>query len=504
MTSYESLPMASSASAPSRPLAKQVAALQELDRRECCADPAVFMERHCSIEEPDGTVIPLTLWGFQRDTIQAIHQDKAIIVLKARRLGLSWIILAYALWLALFHQGIRILVLCKTEGDASELLDRIRRMRDRIAEDPTAAHLLANLKQPAKARDAVTTLDVGQSTIRALVGTEQAARSETAGLVVLDEFAFQRSAAGIWRAILPTIEGGGRLAVISTGNGSATTASHGAEFASQWSRASSGESNLTPLFFPWNSRPDRDEAWKQRTLAALGDPERFATEYPETPDDAFTSPDSIFVYDQAGVDAAVRLGGLFDQARREDRLPPPVSMALQLGIDWGLGSTHMLPIWELPGGGIYVPPGEVVSSRGEPSELTHRALEMAAHYDHPLSEARYDAAGGQQMNTFASIAPETVGLFGVSFSKRKKQTVGFLRELFRRTGQGKDHRIIAISPENHVLVAQLRGLQQDERGEIIKKNDHGPDALIAGASPVAALYPSIDPADEAALAAASN
>lgn len=96
-------------------LADQVAALQELDRRECFADPCVFMGLDVEIEDPDGTIIKLKLWLFQAQAVKALHEDRAVIVLKARRLGLSWIFLAYALWLAVTQQGIRVLILCKTE-----------------------------------------------------------------------------------------------------------------------------------------------------------------------------------------------------------------------------------------------------------------------------------------------------------------------------------------------------------------------------------------------------
>jgi hypothetical protein len=476
-------------------LAERVAAKQELDRRECAANAATFTERHCTIEDPDGTVRPFALWDFQADTLRDLQAGEQIIVLKARRLGLSWVVLAFALWLAIHRQGIRILILCKTGDDAGELLDRIRRMRDRIAADPLSAHVLANLHAPAKTRDAVTTLDIGGSTIRALMGTPAAARSETAGFVILDEFAFQRQAADIWQAILPTIEGGGGVALVSTGNGGEKSGGIGAQFAALWSQACSGASGLKPLFFPWMVRPDRDQEWKRRTIAALGDLDRFRMEYPEVPDDAFVAPDTEFVYDHAGIDAAERLGRQLDQQRRAGTIPPPLGEGIQLGIDWGLGSTHMLIVWQLAGGGIYIPPGEIESSRGEPSALTRQALDAAARYDHPLVQARYDQAGGQQMKTFASIAPDEVTIYAVNFGKRKKRTVGFLRELFNRTAQGLDHRIIAISPENTRLLEQLRGLQLDDRGEIVKRDDHGPDALIAGAAPVALAFPSTSPED---------
>lgn len=469
--------------------ALEVAVEQELDRRECAASVEAFTERHATIEDPDGTVRRFALWDFQRDTLRHLQAGENVIVLKARRLGLSWVVLAFALWVAVFQQGVRILILCKTGDDAAALLDRIRRMRDRIEKDPLSAHVLAGLEQPAKIRDAVTTLDVGASTIRALMGTPAAARSETAGLVLLDEFAFQRGAPEIWQAIQPTIEGGGQIAVVSTGNGDEKSSKLGAEFAAQWSRAKRAVSEFVPLFFPWMARPDRDAAWKARTIGNLGTEDRFKVEYPEVEDDAFLLPDIGLVYSREGIDAAEKLGAHLDALREADTIPPPAGQAIALGIDWGLGATQGFVIWPLAGGGIYIPPGEIVEHRGEPAAISRQFLELADRYAWPLEEARYDSAGGQQMATFEAVSPPSVRMFGVAFSKRKKRTVGFLRELFTRTAQGHDHRVIAISPQNTTLLRQLRQLEQDDQGEIVKRDDHGPDALIAGAWPIAAAFP---------------
>ena len=288
----------------------RVVALREKDRRACRADPAVFIERHVSTKDGDGNPIPFKPWDCQRQVLAALHAREPTIILKARQIGMSWTVLAFALWLAVFQQGVRILILCKTEGDATELLDRIRWMRDQLDGDPVHSHILADLEKPAKERDAVTTLDIGSSTIRALVGTPAAARSETAGLVIADEFAFQRRAGEIIRALLPTIDGDGRLAVLSTGNG---PEQHpiGGEFAALWARAVAGVNGMHAFFFPWHARPGRDEAWKQRALAALGDMERFKVEYPEEPGDAFLSPDADLIYDRTHLAATAKLGAEF-------------------------------------------------------------------------------------------------------------------------------------------------------------------------------------------------
>lgn len=492
------MPTASPSASPSRArLLERIAAQQELDRRQCSRDPQTFMGRHCTIEDPDGSVVRLALWDFQRDAIRALHDERAIIVLKARRLGLSWIVLAYALWLAIFSQGVRILILCKTGPDAVELLDRVRRMRDRIAADPLSAHLLDGLPAPAKTRDAATTLDVGASTIKALMGTPAAARSETAGLVILDEFGFYRSAGEIWTAVYPTIEGGGRLGVVSTGNGPATTGTIGAEFAKQWSNASSGASELVPLFFPWQSRPDRDEAWRQRTEANLGDPDRFHREYPSTPADAFVTPDTILVFDPAAIDAAEALGRTLDEQRAAGQLPGPVGDRLAAGVDWGDFRTHAVPVWELERGGIYIPPGEVSSTQADVEDISRAILESVGVLDYWFAEERYDSSFAQSNRTFARTAEKLLGPYvpmqrrgrpntvPVAFGAYKSLCVSYLRMLLRRTLAGETTRVLAISPTNRVLLEQLRSYQQDEQGKFEKGGDDAVDALIAGVQPVA-------------------
>ena len=474
-------------------LADQVAALQELDRRECFADPTVMLERHVSIEDTQGQIIPLRLWDFQRQAIRALHEDRLVIVLKARRLGLSWIYLAYALWLAITSQGVRILILCKNEGDAAALLDRIRRMRDRLAQDRASAHLLADLPAPPKGeRDAVTTLDVGTSTIKALVATPAAARSETAGLLLLDEFAFANRAKEIWRGALPTIDGGGRVGVISTGDGPPATNF----FADLWTKANAGLNELVALFFPWQARPDRDQAWKNSQVRQLGE-EGFRVEFPETPDDAWTAPDTINVFDHAAIDAAVRLGAQLDQQRADRTLPPPVSERTLAGVDWGDFRTHAVAGYELERGGLYVP-AELEATQADVEDITTSILAMLKPLGWWVGEERYDAAFKQSNRTFARTAEAALGPHNpvrktgrpntvpIPFAKYKSLAIGYLRYLLRRTAAGETTRVLAISPRNTVLLEQLRGYQQDpETGKPLKGDDDAVDSLIALVAPIA-------------------
>lgn len=476
--------MSSSTSSPTSSHAdrvQRVEVLRERDRRACRADPARFVERHCTIEEPDGTVIPFALWDFQRDVLGALHAGDPVIVLKARRLGLSWVVLSFALWLAVFQQGTRILILCKTEADATELLDRIRRMLDRIRSSAASVHVIAGLERPTKERDAVTTLDVGSSTIRALVGTPAAARSETAGLVIADEFAFQRRADEIWRALLPTIDGGGRIAVVSTGNG---PEQHpiGGEYATLWARATSGANGLTPFFFPWQARPDRDEQWKSRTLAALGDPERFKVEYPEQPGDAFLSPDADLVYDRTHLAAAERLGAEFD-ALPADEQP---TGAVYLGIDWGV-NTHMLLARELPSGGLYAF-AEHFSSNADIEQDVSALVALLTRAGTDPDSLRYDpgAAGAKVIGSFnrqmrAARPGFRPAVKRIPFSKFKVVAIRYTKLLARRTHEGEELRVLAISPAGCPELLRQMALAEwrdADAARTEKGDDHGSDALL--------------------------
>lgn len=478
--------------------AQELALLRRADWKECQTNPATFIRRHITIEHPNGSVIPFSMWPFQRRTLKLMHSNNRVVVLKARRLGLSWIALAYALWMAIFHQGIRILILCKTEDDASELLDRVRRMRDRLAEDPSSMHLLSQLPevrgQRKRPRDAVTTLGIGKSVVRALVGTGNAARSETAGLLILDEFAFQKEAGEIWSAGTQTAEGGGKVFVISTGNGSAYTTGRGAEFAKQWSRAVEGKSGFKWLFWPWDAHPDRDPDWYESKEGELGDKDRMRREYPSMPDEAFIQADVALEYSLTGIDKGIQMGKHFDHLWREGNLWPPAGNQMASGGDYG-ESTHLLPIWPLERGGVYIPPLEIVSAKREIGEVTADFIKVMLSFAYWWSEHRYDSAGAQSNRTFIAETEHRLGHYNpvketgapntlpVAFGTHKQDCVNYQKKLFNRNARGYDTTVMVLSPENEVVNRQLKNYVIDR-----KEDDHGPDAVTAGIKPIAVRH----------------
>lgn len=467
---------------------------RELER--VSRSPRYFLESYGSVEPPRGSPAPFALWPAQVEALDVIRTDSKVWVLKARRLGLTWLALHYAYWLAAFAEDGtdgRILVFCKHKADASKLLDRVKSIHSR----------LPPFLRPATGKDSATTFSLPDRRVElvTLAGTEAAARQETASLVILDEYAFTRngSARGVWTAVQPTIEGGGQLIGISTGNG---RTGDGETFATVWDEAIAGRSGVTPIFLPWNARPDRTTEWREAQRQDYLSDFEFYAEYPETSDQALAGLAALSVYPLDGVSAAERIGKTLDPLTL---LSPGVG--LELGIDWGDTQTFGVYALALPGGGVYIL-DEKVLAQTEPSDAARQLLghQVPGLEDVPITHTRADAAPAGTNRTFVSVLAATlpdVSHQRVPFSQYKEgggerrgvNTVGYIRSLLESSitataeTAATSGGLIVIHPRCVRLLNQLRSLERDTTtGKVRKpaldpsdlsKGDHGPDAMVA-------------------------
>ena len=71
--------------------------------RKCRKSPAYFLDTYGQIYDAvSGEWIPFRLWSAQFTTLQTIKCKRSVVILKARQLGLTWLVLGFALWLILF------------------------------------------------------------------------------------------------------------------------------------------------------------------------------------------------------------------------------------------------------------------------------------------------------------------------------------------------------------------------------------------------------------------
>ena len=107
---------------------------QKAEWERCRKSPAYFLERHCQVYDATARVwLPFGLWPAQRDVLIDLEQHRLTVILKARQLGLSWLVVGWALWLMLFQPAATVLFFSKRDQEAVHLLAfRLRGMLDRL------------------------------------------------------------------------------------------------------------------------------------------------------------------------------------------------------------------------------------------------------------------------------------------------------------------------------------------------------------------------------------
>lgn len=217
------------------------------------------------------SVIPFHLWPAQRNALDTIQHEPQVIILKARQLGISWLCIAYALWLCLFHPNKLVMVFSKDQDSANEMIRRAKGIYQRLQRKPAALTV-----------DNVTTIGWSNgSRIKSFAATEDAGSSYTASLTIIDEFAKMRYANELYTSVMPTIADGGKMIILSTARG------EGNPFHKLWESAVKRANSFCALFLPWSARPDRTLEWYAATERDAISPAHHKQEYPAIPDEAF-------------------------------------------------------------------------------------------------------------------------------------------------------------------------------------------------------------------------
>lgn len=476
-----------------------------------------FTEAYGHLKPPTGSRIPFDLWPEQREVLNTIREHLRAVWLKARQLGMTWLALHDAFHLLAFDPDnpvARILALSKHGGDASKLIQRARAIKDLLP--PFLRVTEATDTRRSNTRFGIT----GRGEMVSLPGTPDAARQETATLVICDEAAFvkNRQFGETWTAVQPTLGVEGRAIVLSTGNGPAEVPGDGQAFAQLVDKAMSGD-GFHFVFLPASTDPKRrSKTWREREEENYLEPEQFEAEHPETVDQALQGRPGSKVYPPSGINAAERIGRALDELRERGELPPPAppERAEIAAIDFG-EQTHGVDLHPLERGGFYGF-AEVVHAHLEPDQLVEPLLGAAEDLGR-VSSTHYDAAGVQSMRTFLATARRSrwpkLKSVSIQFGEYKDEAVLYSRRLFRRSAklvEALDRanvpilealteglptpwneekwgpkppttQIAAISPAGcPVLLRQMRGLEfaDDDSGKVEKGDDHGPDAWLAG------------------------
>jgi len=270
------------------------AAYIELKWREYAQSPEKFF-REC-VQIPAGEILgstsgrtPFELFDYQKDTLKVIRENRYVIILKARQLGLTTLAMAYGFWMMMFRPGSNIVLVSRSQTAANSALEIVNFMYNFLPQ-------WVKDRGPRLESEAATHQSYKFSTgmvskITSYAATGTVAAGQTATLVLWDEAALAEYQEDALRTLLPTTDAGGSMVIFSTARGG-----HNA-FARLYREADEGLSDFKTVFHPWHvsrfmnplvSEGKIDTTHydsKKRTMSR--EPWRFYAEYPSSAEESF-------------------------------------------------------------------------------------------------------------------------------------------------------------------------------------------------------------------------
>jgi len=268
-----------------------LATIRQAEIDYCAQDIVYFVKTYGHIEDrnkPD-VIQSFDLWEEQEKALLDMLNHKWTIVLKARQLGISWLVLHYAVWLMVTHPSKNVIGLSRTEDEAKELVRRmkviLRNMRGLCREKGDQKGWDGKVFEGSALTCTIHTPGKGDSVFQCFPSGENATRSFTADLLIFDEWAFQQFDRAIWAAALPVVNRPLSGQVIGV-----STIKRGSLFEELYTTPDNG---FFKIFIPWYADPNRNKEWYEAT-EKLVDKATMWAEYPESVEQALDVPGGRF------------------------------------------------------------------------------------------------------------------------------------------------------------------------------------------------------------------
>lgn len=164
-------------------------------------DPFLF-STFCYVINPVLGMVKFLLYPFQKAVLYEFMLNRFNIILKFRQAGITELISMYCLWLAMYHPNKKINIISIKDTVAKKVLKKIKFMYK---------NLPSYLQEPiingrTGEFGSVSTIEFANgSIIESIPTSDQAGRSESLSLLVIDEAAIVRWASTIWASAFPTL-----------------------------------------------------------------------------------------------------------------------------------------------------------------------------------------------------------------------------------------------------------------------------------------------------------
>lgn len=175
---------------------------EQLKTLVCVMKDPFFFSTFCYVINPVLGMVKFLLYPFQKAVLYQFMLNRFNIILKFRQAGITELISMYCLWLAMYHPNKKINIISIKDTVAKKVLKKIKFMYK---------NLPSYLQEPivngrAGEFGSVSTIEFANgSVIESIPTSDQAGRSESLSLLVIDEAAIVRWASTIWASAFPTL-----------------------------------------------------------------------------------------------------------------------------------------------------------------------------------------------------------------------------------------------------------------------------------------------------------
>jgi len=261
-------------------IASKQALVQEIEFRRARDSFAYFFLEFWKVQVPKKGPRKPEHRQFQQDLAAMLEEEQAaddqlrLVALKARQIGFTTVVAAYAAWSSLFGEDVPWLFVSRGENEAKKNLARAsygyRRlpkwMKDRLP--PLVSESTERLAWKNESR------------IDSIPASASSGRGDSVYGVLFDEAAHMENPEELFGSLDPLCYG--PMLVFSSANGM------GNWFHNLWKEAQMPDSEWRELFCSWREVPKRDDTWYARTKRRYrGQMWMFYQEYPSTPQEAF-------------------------------------------------------------------------------------------------------------------------------------------------------------------------------------------------------------------------
>lgn len=233
------------------------AARQRKEIIKCSQSFFYFCHKYVKILHPMQGLIPFILYKYQRKVIRDYENHRFNIISKFRQGGLTTVTLLWGLWRCMFQLDQQIMLLSKTDREATD----IGMMVDRSVEN------FPEWLKPRKDGKWNDHLKMFTDTGSALkFYSPEAARGKAVTFLIVDEAAFIDGMDKHWKAMWPVLSTGGSCTLVSTVNGL------GNWYEQTYHDAKEKQNKFHVIDLDYWEHPDyNDEKWVEEQRQQLGE-----------------------------------------------------------------------------------------------------------------------------------------------------------------------------------------------------------------------------------------